>query len=1100
MQKVFLLGEQRIWKTDSASQPIASRPLELLAYLALHTGVEVPRQYLAGLLWPDSADHQSLTNLRRELHHLRGLLDDGGDAGLRTGRTTLSWTDSPDCRVDVCVFRAEHAVAMAAHAAGDRTAFLVHAQNAIDEYRGDLLPGVLVDWVLEQRDVLRRECVQLCDRAAAGWREADDLEQAAALAQRRVRLEPLEESGYRLLMELQSGLGDRGAAMTTFHRCATMLEQELGVRPDPSTTALLGRMFGTAEAQFRPKRQATAADRPGPPLVGREHEVVQLEDRWRLALDHQPGLLLITGEAGVGKTRLTLELMALGRASGAVVAQSRCFSRPGRIPMAPVADWLRSPQMASSLPSLAPVWRSEVNRLLPGLAQEAGNRDGRPETGNPLGHPDAGTPDGADAGNLGANPANLSNPANPGGGPGRVRAPNAGAGMPGPNQPPATSRAMVDAWQRHRFFEALARAVLVSGRPVLLVLDDLQWGDAETMSWLAFLFGYARQSRLLVAATARPEELGQAPDLLSILHPMESAGLITRLRLDPLTPEGTADLAASLTGRQQEPEEAALLFAATGGYPLYIVEAARMLPDAHGPTEPPGSADLQSVLRQSVLRRRLDQASEAARSLAGLAAAYGQDVGLELLSEAGDLTAQELVTAVDELWRLRILRTQGHGYDFVHDLLRETAYQAVTPARRWLLHRRLAQALEVLYSGRLDDVAAQLGEQYSLGGQGGRALQYYRRAGEVAAGVFANVEALKYYRRCLDIITSLPPGENRNGHELGVLRAMSAPLAALHGYSSPELQSTLDRTAELAQQLDQPEVLLSSLIGLFASRFVQGQTALSFRIAERALALARSHPDLLGQAHFAYAGAALSLGRPEDAITHFDAAVGLSLDKFSYILGTKLEVHARAWCAHARWLTGDDAGAMAGCEDALERGRAAGHPYSLAVALGYASVLYQLRNDPVALAPAAAELQDICRRYNFAYYGQWGAILSGWLAGGQTGAEAIRAGIRTLRALGAFARMPYWLGLLAETRMACGQPERAGTALDAAMSAAGQHDDRWWLPEVLRLRSLMADGDHAAELLAQARQLAQAQHSFALVARCDATTVSSVPFVRRPGQ
>jgi hypothetical protein len=519
-----------------------------------------------------------------------------------------------------------------------------------------------------------------------------------------------------------------------------------------------------------------------------------------------------------------------------------------------------------------------------------------------------------------------------------------------------------------------------------------------------------------------------------------------------------------------------------------------MLPDAHGPAGRPGGADLQSVLR-----RRLDQASEAARSLAGLAAAYGQDVGLELLSEAGDLSTQELVTAVDELWRLRILRTQGHGYDFVHDLLRETAYQAVTPARRWLLHRRLAQALEVLYAGRLDDVAAQLGEQYSLGGQGGRALQYYRRAGEVAAGVFANVEALNYYRRCMEIIAALPQGENRNGNELEVLRAMSAPLTALHGYSSPELQATLERTAELAQQLDQPQVLLSGLIGLFSSRFVQGETALSFRIAERALALAQSDPDQLGQAQFAYAGAALGLGMPQEAITHFDAAVELSLDRFSYILGTKLEVHARAWCAHARWLTGDDAGALASCEDALERGRAAGHPYSLAIALAYASVLYQLRNDAAALAPAAAELQDICRRYNFAYYGQWGAIMSGWIAGGQTGAEAIRAGIRTLRSQGALARMPYWLSLLAETRMTCGQLEKAGTALDAAMAAAAQHDDRWWLPEVLRLRSLLADGEHAAELLAQARALAQAQHSFALVARCDAAPITSVPFVRRPG-
>ena len=155
MVKIFLLGEQRLWRPGQDAHVPASRSFELLAYLALHAGLEVSRQLLAGLFWPNSADQQSLTNLRRELHHLRGLLDDGGtggSAGLRIGRTALRWTDSPACRVDVCVFRAERDAALAAAAAGDEPQFLVHAQRGIDEYRGDLLPGAFADWVLEQRD------------------------------------------------------------------------------------------------------------------------------------------------------------------------------------------------------------------------------------------------------------------------------------------------------------------------------------------------------------------------------------------------------------------------------------------------------------------------------------------------------------------------------------------------------------------------------------------------------------------------------------------------------------------------------------------------------------------------------------------------------------------------------------------------------------------------------------------------------------------------------------------------------------------------------------------------------------------------------------
>jgi DNA-binding SARP family transcriptional activator/tetratricopeptide (TPR) repeat protein len=1121
MVKIFLLGEQRLWRPGQDAHVPASRSFELLAYLALHAGLEVSRQLLAGLFWPNSADQQSLTNLRRELHHLRGLLDDGGtggSAGLRIGRTALRWTDSPACRVDVCVFRAERDAALAAAAAGDEPQFLVHAQRGIDEYRGDLLPGAFADWVLEQRDELRGECVRLCDQSVAALRRSHDLAQAIVLARRRVRLEPLEESGYRLLMDLQASLGDRAAAMTTYHRVAAILEQELGVRPDPATTALLEQLLGTESAgtggsgrDSRPAAEPVGAadsaggaggpgmrveadpvhptDRAGPPgvgdpaghkqpeLVGRAREVAQLEAGWLLALDHQPGLLLITGEAGVGKTRLAAELMAKARASGAVVAQSRCFSRPGRIPLAPVADWLRSPALWSCLPALAPVWRNEVNRLLPEMESDPGG-----------------------AGNAGAGITGAAT-----GAPAGVEDRSV-AGFPAPaaDNLPATSRAMVDAWQRHRFFEGLARAVLVQDRPVLLVLDDLQWGDAETVSWLAFLLGYAHESRLFVVATARPDELEAAADLAPLLHPMQSAGLITRLRLDPLTPEAAAALTASLTGRNRGTDQTAILYAATGGYPLYIVEAARIAPEPATPEEPLGVSDLESVLQ-----RRLGQASEAARGLAALAAAYGHDVSLELLSEAGDLGIQELVTAVDELWRLRILRIQGHGYDFVHDLLREAAYEAVSPAGKWLLHRRLAQALELLFAGRLDDVAAQLGEQYRLGGRGASALEHYRRAAEIAVGVFANVEALRYYRRCLEIIESLPPGESQSGYELEVLRAMSAPLTAVYGYSSPELQATLERTEELAQQLGRPKVLLSSLIGLFSSRFVQGRTALSFRTAERALALAQTVPDQLGQAHFAFAGAALGLGRPQEAISHFDRAIELSPDRYSYILGTKLEVHARAWSAHALWLAGEDDAALARCQNAVERGRAAAHPYSLAIALAYAAVLYQLRNDREALASSSVELQEICRRYDFAYYGQWGLIMGGWLAGGQTGAETVRSGIRMLRTQGAFARMPYWLGLLAETRMGYGQFDKAATALDAAVAAVEQHDDRWWQPEVLRLRSLLADDDKAADLLRQARELALRQQSLALVARCAAESaaaearyavvVPSVPATGRPG-
>ena len=130
----------------------------------------------------------------------------------------------------------------------------------------------------------------------------------------------------------------------------------------------------------------------------------------------------------------------------------------------------------------------------------------------------------------------------------------------------------------------------------------------------------------------------------------------------------------------------------------------------------------------AVLRSRLDQATAAARDVAGLAAAVGTDFTLDLLAEASDLDTRAVVGAVDELWRRRIVREFGDGYDFAHDLLRDAAYAQVSPPKRWLLHRRVAQAIELVHADDLDLVSVQLAEQYARGGRPRRALAYYQRA------------------------------------------------------------------------------------------------------------------------------------------------------------------------------------------------------------------------------------------------------------------------------------------------------------------------------------------------------------------------------------
>ena len=245
---------------------------------------------------------------------------------------------------------------------------LLHAAAAIAVYRGELLPGVYEDWLLEARSQLERQCVELCDLVWPPGREHGDLAGAVQAARRRVQLQPLEEIGYRTLMELQADLGDRAGAISTYHHCASVLERELGVAPDLATRRVFQRMTAQTGPAHGPRPPSARAGPPrigGGPLVGRSAELSALHGAWQAALVGRRGLALVRGAAGVGKTRLVSEIAEIARQQGAVVATARCFGAAGRLALAPVADWLRHDAIRSAAATLDPVWRAEVARLLP---------------------------------------------------------------------------------------------------------------------------------------------------------------------------------------------------------------------------------------------------------------------------------------------------------------------------------------------------------------------------------------------------------------------------------------------------------------------------------------------------------------------------------------------------------------------------------------------------------------------------------------------------------------------------------------------------------------------------------------------------------------
>ena len=478
----------------------------------------------------------------------------------------------------------------------------------------------------------------------------------------------------------------------------------------------------------------------------------------------------------------------------------------------------------------------------------------------------------------------------------------------------------------------------------------------------------------------------------------------------------------------------------------------------------------------------------------------GTNFTLDLLTEASDLDAGIVVGAVDELWRRRIMREFQDGYDFSHDLLRETAYAQVSPPKRWLLHRRIAQGLELLHAGDTDMAAAQLAAQYARGGRPDRAVTYYRRAADVATGMFAHAEAIRLHKEALSIVRQLPAGKDRDRQELTVLEAMAAPLNASYGYSSPDLQQALERSIALAESLGRRDSLLTGLVALWTSRFVQGRTADAYQTATRALSLVDPGAELSGPAHFAVGGSAISLGKLAEAVRHLELAAKLTSGDLSLSVGTRPDVHGMAWAAHAHWLLGHDDDALASCLGAIELARTIDHPYNLAVALAYGCITHQMRHDMPRLRDTVGELSDLCDRYGFAYYREWALVLGGWSRADGSGIGLARRGIGNLKSAGSFARMPYWLSLLADLSARGNRPGDARATLDAALVAGYTHDDRWWLPEVMRMRAGYDDEDAAVSRLRSAVQLASAHGSAALLRRCEHDLArQSAPGGRRPG-
>ena len=466
MLQVRLLGGFAVhWHEAPVSELSAPRQQSLLAYLLLHADTSLSRSHTAFVLWPDLTEAAARNNLRQTLHQLRQALPQLENF-LLADTEALHWSSAGGCQVDVHEFEA--ALDEAKRLRAINGTWIEPLEAAVRCYAGDLLPSCYDDRIVEPRAKLRAGYTHALEQLVQVYTARRDLANAIGYAETWAAADGLRDEPTIVLMGLHAENGDQAAALSVYDRYVAVVRQELDVAPAPEAAQLAERL----RARHSPPLIRSAADAAPARLIGRRGEWQVLAREWERAAAGEARMVVIEGEAGIGKSRLADELTLWVTRQGYAAAQARCYAAEGQLSLAPVAAWLRSDVLRTVLASLPNLWVSEAARLLPELL--------------------------------------LEHPALP---------------RPAP---------ISEYGGRLRFFEALARIVVAAARPLLLFIDDIQWCDQETLDWLHVLMRFARQSQLLVVAAVRKEELSPAHPMQQLCIHLQQEGRLTELPLLPL--------------------------------------------------------------------------------------------------------------------------------------------------------------------------------------------------------------------------------------------------------------------------------------------------------------------------------------------------------------------------------------------------------------------------------------------------------------------------------------------------------------------------------------------------------------------------------------
>ncbi|HKI00693.1 MAG TPA: protein kinase [Thermoanaerobaculia bacterium] len=883
------------------------------------------------------------------------------------------------------------------------------------------------------------------------------------------------------------------------HASAGELAEELGRLRGAAASGLVSVDWPVAELGLPPTLQELRVVQDRVPFVGREEQLGRLEGLLREALAGGGRVVFVSGEPGIGKTALVTELTRRARSAfpDLVSAGGKCNAQTGiGDPYLPFREILA--QLTSDT---EPGWTAEAGAIARGEGTFRACLQALLDTGPDL----VGTF--APARALAARAASLA-----------TDDPDGFARL----ERLLERREAAAPPQQSDLFEQYKSVLqrLSRQRPLLLVIEDLHWADAGSISLLFHLSRRLAGSRILLAATYRPAEvaLGSGPQrhpLAPVLNELRRE--LPDLEVDLNAADGERFLEALFASEPNslEPGFREALFRLTQGHPLFSIELLRdmrengiLTKDSQGVWKQRSAISWEDLPArvEAVAAERLGHLPEDLYRVLAAASVEGEDFTAEVLARLQGIGEREMVQLLGgELDRrhrlvtaLGVRRVGGRRlsrYRFVHNVFQRYLYTRLDEAERSYLHEEVGGALEELYGDRVQEIAVVLARHFTEAGALHKAVEYFGRAGHAANALSAHGEAAGHYQEALKLLAGWPSGPERDRAELDLLAALAPALNTTLGYASPEVERVCDRALELSRELGGGKEFGWLLYGIWAHTFVSGALEKSLDLAFRLVQFGESQgdPALRIQGHLTVAESSEHLGDFEAAREHAEKGWQLCQAHGSSesirLTGQDAGVLILNNLSWVHWILGSPDRALACRDQSTARASEIAHPWSSSMARLGSFWLRQFLRDAPRVEEETRQLIESSEGQG-AYLATLAKIFRGWSTAVMTGedAAAVEAGIAMLRqayadnaATGARLSQAYYLSLLIEVCLLHGRFDEAGEALETAFSITEATGEHFWSAEIYRLRGelvLRTGGEEEAEDWFQ-RALENARHRHA---------------------